>query len=79
MLHEEIRRILKKNSQREEQKTNDSQINANESVGFGDTVEKFTHKTGLNKIAEAYTKVTGKDCGCSKRKDLLNKMFPYNR
>lgn len=78
MLHEEIKRILKKNSQREEQKIT-SQITTNESIGFGDTVEKFTHKTGLNKIAEAYTKVTGKDCGCSKRKDLLNKMFPYNK
>ena len=77
MLHEEIRRILKKNSQREEKNSN-PQVTTNESIGFGDTVEKFTHKTGLNKIAEAYTKVTGKDCGCSKRKDLLNKIFPYN-
>ena len=47
------------------------------SKGFGDTVEKLAKVTGLNKVSEAVSKVTGKDCGCNKRKDTLNKLFPY--
>ncbi len=48
-----------------------------ESKGVGDTVEKIAVKTGLSKITEAYTKNTGKDCGCNKRKNILNQLFPY--
>lgn len=45
------------------------------SKGLGDTVEKITKITGIKKIVEA---VSGdKDCGCKKRKELLNKKFPY--
>ena len=44
-----------------------------ESRGLGDTIEKFTKATGIKKIAD---KVPG-GCGCGKRKDKLNKMFPY--
>ena len=32
-----------------------------------------------NNIAKVYEKVTGKPCGCSKRKDSLNRNFPYNK
>ena len=24
-------------------------------------------------------KATGKDCGCNKRKETLNRLFPYNQ
>ena len=50
-----------------------------ESKGLGDTVEKFTQATGIKKVAEAVSKVTGQDCGCKKRKDTLNRVFPYQK
>tara|TARA_R110000765_G_scaffold113432_3_gene205786 strand:+ start:889 stop:1062 length:174 start_codon:yes stop_codon:yes gene_type:complete len=47
------------------------------SQGLGDTIEKITKATGIKKIVE---KVTGKeDCGCNKRKEALNKKFPYKK
>jgi hypothetical protein len=48
------------------------------SKGLGDTIEKFTKATGIKKVVDTVSKVTGKDCGCSKRKDNLNRLFPYN-
>ncbi len=47
------------------------------SRGLGDTIEKVAKATGVSKIAETVTKVTGKDCGCKKRKEKLNQAFPY--
>jgi hypothetical protein len=49
------------------------------SKGLGDTIEKITTATGIKKVAEAISKVTGKDCGCKKRKDTLNRVFPYKQ
>tara|TARA_R110002167_G_scaffold102276_4_gene265521 strand:+ start:2013 stop:2192 length:180 start_codon:yes stop_codon:yes gene_type:complete len=49
------------------------------SQGFGDTVEKFTRATGIKKVVDTVAKVTGGDCGCNKRKDTLNRAFPYNK
>ena len=49
------------------------------SKGLGDTIEKMTAATGIKKLAEKYTQVTGKDCGCNKRKAALNKAFPYGK
>lgn len=50
-----------------------------ESKGLGDTVEKFTKATGIKAVVEKVAKATGKDCGCGKRKDTLNRVFPYNK
>ena len=57
----------------------------NKSKGLGDTIEKFTKFTGLKsfaqmtaKVVEKVSKVSGKDCGCNKRKNTLNRLFPYN-
>ena len=44
------------------------------SKGLGDTIEKITKATGIDKVAKA---VLGDDCGCEERKEKLNKMFPY--
>lgn len=44
------------------------------SRGLGDTLEKITAATGIKAVA---SKVLGKDCGCSERRDSLNKKFPY--
>ena len=43
---------------------------------LGDTVADFTHATGLDKLAETYTRVTGRDCGCERRRQFLNAISP---
>ena len=48
------------------------------SKGLGDTIEKITKATGIKKAVDTVAKATGKDCGCNKRKQTLNRMFPYN-
>ena len=48
------------------------------SKGLGDTIEKITTATGIKKVVDAVKKVTGKDCGCGKKKKNLNRLFPYN-
>lgn len=49
------------------------------SKGLGDTIEKFTQATGIKKVVDTVAKAAGKDCGCNKRKDSLNRAFPYNK
>ena len=49
------------------------------SRGLGDTIEKFTKATGIKKVVETVSKATGKDCGCNKRRDSLNRAFPYDK
>ena len=41
------------------------------SRGLGDTIEKIIKATHLDIF------VDGKDCGCEKRKEKLNELFPY--
>ena len=53
-------------------------MKSNESKGLGDTIEKITTATGIKAVVDTVSKVTKKPCGCGKRKDKLNKMFPYN-
>ena len=50
----------------------------NKSKGLGDSIEKITKATGIKKVVNKISKVTGKDCGCKKRQQALNKAFPYN-
>jgi len=45
------------------------------SLGLGDTIEKITEATGIKKLVE----LSGFDCGCDKRKETLNKLFPYSK
>lgn len=47
------------------------------SRGLGDTIEKITKVTGIKKAVEKIS--NGKDCGCGKRRDTLNRIFPYDR
>ena len=44
------------------------------SRGIGDDLEKITKATGVEKVVKA---IFGEDCGCDKRRDRLNKMFPH--
>jgi len=49
-----------------------------ESQGLGDTVAKITSATKLDKLAESIADAVGaEDCGCKKRQETLNKIFPY--
>jgi hypothetical protein len=50
-----------------------------ESKGLGDTIEKITTATGVKKVVDTVAKAVKKDCGCGKRKDTLNRMFPYQQ
>jgi hypothetical protein len=49
------------------------------SRGLGDSIEKFTTATGIKKVVNTVAKATGKPCGCSERRDSLNRKFPYNK
>ena len=51
----------------------------NKSKGLGDSIEKITKATGIKKVVDTVSKVVKKDCGCGKRKDTLNRLFPYNK
>ncbi len=47
------------------------------SKGLGDSIEKITTKTGIKTMTEKVSEGLGIPCGCKKRKDKLNKLFPY--
>ena len=49
------------------------------SVGLGDTVAKITKATGIKKVVDTASKIVKKDCGCGKRQNTLNRLFPYNK
>ena len=63
------------------------------SKGLGDSIEKFTKATGIKSFVQVLVKngIFGKkninvdfeddvkDCGCNKRKETLNKKFPYKK
>jgi hypothetical protein len=41
---------------------------------MGDAVADVARATGLDKGAELYTQITGRDCGCEQRRQLLNSL-----
>ena len=52
----------------------------NKSKGLGDTIQKITNATGLSALTNMLQeKGVIKDCGCNKRKEKLNKRFPYKK
>tara|TARA_R100000742_G_C4173996_1_gene11332 strand:+ start:178 stop:327 length:150 start_codon:yes stop_codon:yes gene_type:complete len=46
------------------------------SKGLGDDIERLTTATGLKKVVDKISEVTGVSCGCQKRKETLNRIFP---
>lgn len=55
-------------------------MNTKKSDGLGDSIAKITEATGLDKAADKVAKAMGKsDCGCNKRRQKLNKLFPYKK
>jgi len=50
------------------------------SKGLGDSIEKFTKATGIKSLVQMGNKMAKKKgCGCNKRKEALNKAFPYKK
>jgi hypothetical protein len=47
-----------------------------ESKGLGDTIQKITKATGIEKAVKF---IAGEDCGCDARQEKLNKLFPSNK
>lgn len=51
-----------------------------ESKGLGDTIAKLTHFARFDSLAHWVAKLFGKeDCGCERRREKLNKAFPYKK
>jgi hypothetical protein len=49
------------------------------SRGLGDSIEAVAKSTGIKKVVDVISDLTGIDCGCEERKLLLNKLFPYRK
>ena len=49
------------------------------SKGLGDSIEKVTKATGIKAATKWIFDKLGKDCKCDKRKEKLNKLFPYKQ
>ena len=42
---------------------------------LGDKLEKVFTLLGIKKISKQYEKVTGRSCGCEKRREALNRII----
>lgn len=42
-------------------------------VLIGTRVAQALHRVGADRVAAAYTRITGKDCGCDKREAAMNR------
>ena len=52
----------------------------NKIEGLGDVIAVITHFFKIDILAEKIAKLRGKeDCGCSRRRDILNKAVPLNK
>ena len=57
-----------------ENKTNEK------SKGLGDTIAKVTQILKLDVLAEKVAHAMGEeDCGCNRRREKLNELFPYKK
>lgn len=45
--------------------------------GLGDSLERVFKAVGVDKIAKAVERATGRPCGCAERKAKLNSLVPY--
>ena len=48
----------------------------NGDTGIGDILERSFGKIGGNLFKKFWKSVTGKECGCGKRKEWLNERYP---
>jgi hypothetical protein len=48
------------------------------SEGLGDTIAKITELLKIDELAQKIAESLGhEDCGCSRRQEKLNELFPY--
>ena len=47
------------------------------SRGLGDSIEKFTRKTGIKGMVNKVSKGLNVPCGCEGRQKAMNTLFPY--
>jgi len=47
--------------------------------GLGDTLHRIIKATTMDKVVKYASDKIGKDCGCNKRREALNKAIPYKR
>ena len=47
------------------------------SQGFGDTIAKFTEKTGIKTVVDKMSNGLNIPCGCKNRQAWFNNKFPY--
>jgi hypothetical protein len=47
--------------------------------GLGDLVAIWAGRLGGERIARAWKRVTGKNCGCQKRREQLNRLVPFRK
>lgn len=47
--------------------------------GLGDAVHAVTTATGIAAAVHTVEKITGWDCGCNKRRELLNQAVPFGK
>lgn len=45
--------------------------------GLGDTVARLAESTGIAQITNLIKRTTGRDCGCQRRREALNRAVPY--
>lgn len=51
-----------------------------ESEGLGDSIAYLTNLLKLDKAVKLVTEAMGiEDCGCERRREKLNEIFPYNK
>ena len=49
------------------------------SRGLGNDIEKFTKASGIKRLVDNVSKGLNIPCGCSGRRDALNKVLPYKK
>ena len=50
-----------------------------ESRGLGDSIAKFTEKTGIKTIVDRVSDGLNLPCGCNNRQEWFNEKFPYRK
>lgn len=47
------------------------------SRGLGDTIAKGANASGIAYVVEKVSQTLGRDCGCQRRREALNRLLPY--
>mgnify|MGYP001468415668 FL=1 len=57
----------------------DGNVNNMKSRGLGDSIHKFTTKTGIKSMVDRVSQGLNIPCGCEGRRKAMNALFPYSR